>query len=109
MLALLTGHEGAESVGARAAAAVAARARRRAEVEEQYVPRIDTMLAAKDSASAARLQEQMETRIKTRRQGRASLRPQAMGAAQKPRRTPWALARLWPRVAGPGARRSMHR
>ena len=67
--ALLTGHEGAESVGARKAAAVDARARHRAEVEEQYAPKIDTMLAAKDYAAAARLQEEMEARIKDEEAG----------------------------------------
>ena len=42
--ALITGHEGAESVGAREAAAVDARARRRAEVEEQCASKIGTCL-----------------------------------------------------------------
>ena len=67
--ALIAGHEGAESVGAREATAVAARARRRAAVKEQYAPKIDTLLVAKDYAAAARLQEQMETRIKDEEAG----------------------------------------
>ena len=54
--ALITGHEGAESVGARGAAAVDARARRHAEYGERYAPTHDTMLAAKEYATADRLQ-----------------------------------------------------
>ena len=57
-----TGHESAESVGAREAAAADARARRRAEDEERYVKKIKALLAARNYAGAARLQAEMKTR-----------------------------------------------
>ena len=75
--ALITGHEGAESVGARGAAEVDGRARRRAEYEEQYDPNCDTLLAANGYATAANLHDEMETRI-TDEEARAR-RPSAAG------------------------------
>ena len=95
--ALITGHEGAESVGAREAAAVDARARRRAEVEVQCKSTIDSVVAAKGYAVAARLPDEMG-------RGRAPSRPRATGAPQKPTRTSRLSARLWPCAAGPSAR-----
>ncbi len=61
--AVITGHEDAESLGSRDAPVEDARARRRAEIEGQYMLRIDAMVAANDYATAARLQEEMEKRI----------------------------------------------
>ena len=64
------------------------------------------MVAANDYAAAARLQEEMDKGI-AHEMTEARL-PSASGqdATLKPRRRTWALAELWPRVAGPSAKRS---
>ena len=98
--ALITGHEGAESVGAREAAAVDARARRRAEVEEQYAPKIGTVLAAKDYAAADSLREDMEARIKDEEAAAASLQEEMAHL-----HSPWAAGHG--RIAG--AKADVHR
>ena len=67
--ALITVPEGAASVRAREAAAMDARARRRAKYEEQYASKIASMLAAKDYAAAASRYEEMETHIKDEEAG----------------------------------------